>query len=407
VALGYCLGARTPYAAVRVVEPAQMVEFQHGQRSASYYFDWSGIEPFRGTQKEFARALHRAFLDGVACRASGEDASVAYLSGGLDSRCLTAALLTLGKPVSTINYAPAGSQDLVLGRLAAEKLGTRHLEFPRGALDFRDRGVESYLAWQASQAAHDLRPAPMRVWAGFAGETVLAPTNISEAAAVALSKQDLLGAIAAFLARAGTAPSGWLIKPVWRTRLSEELSQSVAAEVERHDIADPHRRFHTFLVLNEPRGMLSRHFEELDERRLRYILPFLDTRFVALALSAPLEWLLRHRFYYRWLDEFQEAVRSVPWQAYPWSLPCPLQVPLGLRRQWDEDWFTAAERREEEERLMARVRCDLRRAAFPSQILNRMAIMAAYGLARIGVRRYLYMLRVARAFVQISADIYE
>jgi asparagine synthase (glutamine-hydrolysing) len=383
------------------------VEVRKGERSASYYFDWGGIEPFPGTEDEFARALHHAFLDSVASRAEGEEACVAYLSGGLDSRCLTAALLALGKPVDTINYAPAGSEDSVLGRLAAAALGTRHFEFAEGVLDFWDRGIDSYLAWQALPATHEVRPAPMRVWAGFGGDTVMAPTNVSESVAAALGKDDSRGAIAAFLARAGTAPSGWVMKPAWRARFSEELLQSIAAEIQRMGIADSRRGFHTFLVLNEPRGVLARHFEELDERPLRYILPFLDTRVVALALSGRLEWLLRHRFYYRWLNEFQVAVKSVPWQAYPWSLPCPLPAPPGLRRQWEDGWFSASDQRRAEKILMDCVRDDLRRPGFPVQILNRNAIIAAYGLACIGVRRYLYMLRVARAFVQMAAKSYD
>lgn len=403
-ALGFTLGDRTAYGALKVVPPGHALVFERGPAHLSpkprRYASWSRSDPQgRGWREDHAaRSLSQAFAAAVERR----PASVAYLSGGLDSRCVAAQLARSSREVHTINFAPAGSADLALGALAARALGTRHFEDSGGAPDFWVRSVSSVRAWCDSQG---VAADGIRVATGFGGESVLAPTNITEAIAADMragrseaAMERFLGGCAALRSRA--------LQAVWRRALPRLLMDSALEELARYPAADPAQSFHLFLLHNEVRGALARHFADLATRRLHWLLPFLDRHVVAIALQAPTDALLRHRFYYRWLQEFGDAVSAVPWQAYPGSLPCPVPTPPGLRDQWAGGWLDAAAHRADLDGLVARVVQSMRRPGFPDGLLDRRVVWLACLLVRMGVHRFEHVLRLADGCTGRAARIY-
>lgn len=403
----FALGDHTPYAAIRVVEPGQIVDIDASGIRRSNYWSWDTVGEQAVDEAAFSRRLHAAFGEAVAVRSVGEAEPVSFLSGGLDSRCLVAALRMAGKPVHTINYAPAGSADLVLGRLAAEALQTHHFEASNGFPDyFSDCRVEAYDQWRQGPGCPRPQHKRARIWAGFGGEALLAPTDITEPMLAAMRAGKLDEAIDHYLSRAGAGLHRRLFRERWRQRLTDALRASLRREIERHTCRDPARRFHLYLLLNLCRGGLVGHFENLDLRPLDFVLPFYDTALVRLVLGYPLDELLRHRFYYRWLQEFQPEVANVPWQAYPWSLPCPLPIPPGLRDQWRDGWYSLDQRKAALRRLLDQVRADLADPRFPSALIDRSVVIAAYVLGRLGIGRYDYLLRSARVFVRHAAANY-
>ena len=54
----------------------------------------------------------------------------------MDSRLIVSSLRQLDVKVSSINFAPPGSQDLLYGRIAANAAGTQHVEFDDGGFSF-------------------------------------------------------------------------------------------------------------------------------------------------------------------------------------------------------------------------------------------------------------------------------
>lgn len=403
-ALGFTLGERTAYGALKVVPPGHALVFERGPAHpvprARRYANWSLTDPqARGWRDDLAaQSLSEAFAASVARR----PASVAYLSGGLDSRCVAAQLARSGREVHTINFAPSGSADLALGALSARALGTRHFEDTRGAPDFWVRSVSSVRSWCSSQG---LAADGIRVATGFGGESVLAPTNITAAIATDMRVGRARAAMERFLGNCGALRSRAL-RPVWRQALPGLLMDSALEELARYPAADPAQSFHLFLLHNEVRGALARHFADLATRRLHWLLPFLDRDVVAIALQAPTDALLRHRFYYRWLQEFGHAVTAVPWQAYPGSLPCPVPAPPGLRDQWSDGWLDAASRRADLDGLVARVAQSLRRPGFPDGLLDRRVVWLGCLLVRMGVDRFEHVLRLADGCTGRAARIY-
>lgn len=402
-ALGFALGARTPYADIRVVEAGHQVEYATAGPRAAPYFTWDEIEEQTEDERTFSKRLHDAFVDAVAARLGPERDAVAFLSGGLDSRCVVSALRHLGRTVHTINFAPAGSVDHTLGRMAADGLKTHHFELNDGSLDFWERMVESFAQWRNRAGSASELAEASRVWTGFAGDTVLAPTNITENMVAALRAQRVDAAIDDHLGRVGGRLSPRLFAPGRGRQILDGFRQSLHDELARRTGADPAQRFRVHQLVNEARGNLAGHFEHLDLRRLDFVMPFYDAQVVSLALSCPIDRVLRHRFYYRWLQDFQSPVAEIPWQTYPWSLPCPHPLPRGLRSQWPSGWYDRKARRAELRLLLSRTRSDLASGDFPETLLNRPAIAAAYALARLGVTRYTYLLHGANIFVRYAA----
>jgi asparagine synthase (glutamine-hydrolysing) len=324
---------------------------------------------------------------------------IAHLSGGLDSRCVAALLRAQSAEVHSVNFAPAGSADLVLGRLAAEQLGTRHFEYSEGGTDFWERMIAAHRVWLDKLPPHERPPRPARIWTGFAGETVLAPTNLTAAIVATMRRGQVDAAVKLYLQRTGGELSRRLFVRTRRDALARILRTSVHDELARRSSADAARRMHVYQLLNEPRGNLARHHEDLDLRRIEFTIPFCDPKVVSVALSWQIEPMLRHRFYYRWLARFPPAVRAVAWQAYPWSVPCPIPMPArGLRYQWVEDWIHHKERRAELRRLVAQCTADMAHPRFPRELLDRHALRLACMLAHWGIERYAYLLRHALVF---------
>lgn len=401
--LGHPLGPGTPYAGARSVEGGQCVTLDLGGVRVRQYHDWDTIGPAVAAADGDTAGVHRAACAAVRRRLGDERRVVAHLSGGLDSRCVVALLRAAGAEVHTINYAPSGSADVVLGRDAAARLGTQHFEAAGGPSDFWARMISSHADWRRSLGPLPVPARPGRIWTGFAGESVMAPTGLSAEMLQALREGRPDAAIGAHFARLGAGLSARLFRRRLRASIVAGLHSSTRDELARRGGADPAQRLRLHVLLNEVRGNLAAHHEDLDLRRIELTLPFCDAELVAATLAQPIDALLGHRFYYRWLQDLPAAVSATAWQAYPWSEPCPIPLPPDLRTQWDGGWLGRDGARAEREQALAQITADLADPAFPDQVLDRHMLALARQLTRAGTSRYLHLFRAARVFVRYAA----
>jgi hypothetical protein len=400
--LGYTLGDRTPFQRIKCVRPSEVVAFDGVGCVRRRYAEWPAGADATVAETDAIPILAERFVAAAAERAGG-DSALAYLSGGLDSRCVVAALARGGRRVQTINFAPPGSADLILGAEAAGALGTQHFEHHDGSADFWDRTVESVRAWRAKHSA--IGP-DTPVAAGFGGEGVLAPTNITAEMIEAARAGRIDRAIELYLRDFSNGVAVRLLRPHWRERLPELLVGSMHDEVRTLTTGDPAVGVRKLVLLNEPRGHLAGHYENLDLRRVEWTLPFLDARVLDIAIRLPVDSLLQHRFYYKWMHALGPAVASVPWQAYPSSLPCPLPCPVGVRDQWSQGWHENDVRRRELRQLARRVLGQMADERFPGALLDRRVLRLACWAARLGFARFEYLLQAADTFAQKAARVY-
>ena len=391
----YPLGDRMPYANVRRIRAAEIVTVDPRSVTRSTYWRWDAIPVSQEPLDVLAARAHRAFERAVARRQDDPRGPLAYLSGGLDSRAVVAALVSQGRVPQTWNFARRGTLDHALGAAMAARLGTRHHERPKP----EGARTPDYAQMMADALAGSV-PAPPQggggqlVWAGEGGSVALGHVHMHAQVVERMRAGDVDGAIEEFFAREDLLVPLKLFAPSAARRVSGVVREGVHDELERLSLAEPGRRFHLFLLLNDQRRKLTRHFESIDRHRVELQLPFFDSAFLAVVLSVPVDACLGHRFYSLWFAQLDPRVREVPWQTYPGHDPCPLPLPEGLTYQWNAD-YQRRERAAERKALLRRVWQMLRSADFPHGMLSRGRILGAAALHAARLRDYEYALDAA------------
>lgn len=398
VGLGYALGDQTPYAQIKALRPAQIIKFNSGGVSSETYYRWDAIEPSPKPESELLSQVHQAFEAAVARRIGNDTATTAYLSGGLDSRCIVAELRTKGVEVHTYNFARPSTQDLIFGREFARRVGSIHSEIPKGSGDMvPDYSQLMADAILARAKAGEMPEHPNLVWSGEGGSVALGHVHLTEEMVAWMRAGDDDRVIAEYIRRESAAVPMRLFNNNVSAELANITEQGIKAEIARFKSADPARNFYLFLLTNDQHRKLARHFENIDIHRLEFQLPFFDSDLLAAIIALPIDICLRHQFYVKWLSLLAPAVTSVPWQVYPGHELCPLSIPQDLAYQW-EATHQAAERltqRRRESRIAAEM---LRAEDFPKELLNKRDLTAATLIHRTGIRNYQYLLGPAAIF---------
>lgn len=402
VSFGYCLGERTPFEGVYLLRPAHVLDVADGAVQARPYFGWHDSSPPTADAEDPLERLQQVFAEGIRLRLNGQKAVIAQLSGGLDSRCVVAALREQGAHVHSINFSPPGSADLVLGQLTAQALGTQHFEVTDGPLSMRGRSVDAHERL-LTHLGHDSEiDQPCAIWSGVGGESVLSQPEMSSNLVAALEAGDVHRAVSLYLPLLKVAFPARLFQPQVRARLSSFLVECLHHELGTTGKGSLVRAFNVLRMTEHLRGPLRNRFEEQDIHRLEYVKPLCDPDLVACALDIPLHDTLRHRLYYRWLETFELPVGRIPWQAYPGSDPCPIPLPHGLRNQWAGGWFSPKELAAQRKKEWARFADELRSPFFPAHTLSRRNLWIALALGRLGVHRHQYLLQGAMPIIGFS-----
>lgn len=388
----------TPVENVVSLRDGQWASIDRQRDIRSFYWRWSvegAITPDSDVDTA-SRRLHGTFLDALRLRRGTRTQVTAFLSGGLDSRCVVAGLRQLGTEVQSLNFAPAGSADAVLGSKVAEALGTRHTELTGTDPDAHGRMAQSVHVFRRQLGPLGEQP----MWGGAGGQTVLAPTNLNEAVARNIRAGNTVNAIRTLMAIESIELPRRLLRAEPYQRWHDHPEKALSKAIAQLNFPDVARSLHLAVMIGESRTFARYTFEDLDQIRFEQVMPFFDSEFVSASLRLPFDLLLHHRFYYGWLKHFPEGAWQVPWQAYPTSLPCPLPSIPGLRTQW-QSYFTNAERRELTRRKLAQARQDIRCHHFPDWLLNKPTLWLAYLAGVLGIDRWTYLLTAMRPFVQL------
>jgi asparagine synthetase B (glutamine-hydrolysing) len=393
--LGYPLAHRTPYAGISMLRAGELVKVERNAIKTSQYFRWDDIEQDPRSEADQLDEAHDIFARAVQLRNRADKTTVAYLSGGLDSRCAVAALRAMKVDVHTFNFALPGTQDYVFGNEFAEKTGTLHTASPKehGDLtpDYSELLAESELRHKP------LPERPKIAWSGEGGSVALGHVHLSGEVVDLLRAGRTDEAIDTFLKIEGASVTRRLLQPDINSAVGDALQRGIREELDWFRCADPARSFYLFLLLNDQRRKLTEHFEYIDFHRLEFQLPFFDAEFLALIVSLPIDSCLRHGFYTKWLTRFSPVVTQVPWQTYPGHKPCPVPIKADVAYQWDAGYQKeqqAVLRRE----LLKQARQILRSPYFPDWLLKKSFLRLATLIYRTGLRDYSYVIQTASKF---------
>lgn len=403
VGLDYPLADRTPYAGISLLKPAEVLQVAKGKISRRCYWRWDEIEVSPQSEQARLAVVFDHFQSAVNRRIRNDRATTTYLSGGLDSRCVVAALSQSRIRLDTVNFAKPGTQDYYCGNQFAERIESTHQSLPRDdrghAPDFSllmANAIEGFNE-KSDHGRQLLAERPQLVWSGEGGSCLLGHIHQSEAIIELMRAGDVGGAIDAYVEMEQIHISPRLFRAHALTNVHELIKQGIREELEQLHCADPGRNFYIFLMLNDQRRKLKSHFENIDQHRLEFQLPFFDGQFVSSIMGTELDLCIRHKFYNKWLLQFPPVVAEVPWQAYPGHERCPLPVPPELGYQWD-DSRQAKEDASQKQRVLKQATELLRAADFPDKILNRRNLRLAAWIHARGWRDYRYAFQAAQIY---------
>jgi hypothetical protein len=399
VALGFPLADRTPRANISALKSAEILEVTKSRISRHCYWRWDELEASSDSEPVHLAEVYERFQTAVARRIRNDRATVAYLSGGLDSRCVVAALANQGLRVHTFNFARPDTQDQIFGDAFAREIGAVHEAIPKEAGDHVP-DYSSLLARSWSASRKRLSEPALRsslAWSGEGGSVLLGHVHMNQAIVELMRAGKIEAAIEEFCRREYVHIPAKLLKPKTFRTVASLVKEGVRSELNTFHSKDAARNFYLFLMLNDQRRKLAGHFENIDLHRLEFQLPFFDSALIAAIIKVPIELCLTHKFYTKWLQCFQPVVTSVPWQSYPGHEPCPLPAPPGLVYQWDEK-DQPVERASENKRLMKHVAELLSASDFPNEILSKRNLRLASWIHSLGWRDYGHVIKAAQIY---------
>lgn len=397
---GYPLGNATPYQGIKMLLPCEVATHHEGELTISKYFEWDKLTPLRDTEETSVNNTDQLFKDAVRRRLQGDQTTFAYLSGGLDSRCVVAALVAANVHTYTFNFSLEKTQDQAFANAYANQVGTIHQEIPTNPGP--NWSAVMAQAWRDSPHRNAQQPQrPKVVWTGEGGSVGLGHVYITPEIVQQLRAGNTEGAIDTFLEQQKKIIASRILAPPWSMQFKGHLRKKLLQELASiEDQSDPVRTFYIFLNLNGPRRHLFTHFESIDQHRLEYQMPFYDSELMEYLTAAPVDPFLYHRLYVHWLDSFGPAVKQVPWQSYPGHVACSVDIPEDLPDQWTAP-TTIEHQATQKTDLLTRSANMLADKDFPTQLLRKNYLHITWWAWKLKVRDYSYALEAALAYYQI------
>lgn len=399
--LGIPLGTRTAYRDVALMDAAEVIQISPQHVRRMQYWRWDDIKPTALEPSALLQEAATRFRRAVVRRNRGDRRTLAFLSGGLDSRGIVATLRSLDVEVHTFNLAPPGTVDQALGAQFANVVGTFHQDAPMDPDEDAKFAATLARAWGTSQARQQqpvLRP--QLAWSGDGGSVGVGHVYMTKEIVALLRAGHLEAAVQVYLNRERAKVLIRLFKSDLVEQLTSLPFEGVRQELQNLHTTDPGRGFYLFLMLNDQRRHLAEHFEHIDLHRIELQLPYYDGDFIELMVSSPVDLCLRHGFYNQWLQYLPPSMLQVPWQAYPDHEPCPLPIPENLIYQWGPQTYFSNFRDAQKQRLLEETRQLLKAKDFPGTILNKSYLRLATWVYRFGLRDTSHVLQVARSVCQ-------
>ena len=393
LAFGFPLADRTRLELCKRLFEAEIVECRPGNYTRQQYHRWGSDIDQDISLDEAADRANKVFLCAVNDRlkATGKAEHFAFLSGGMDSRLIVNALCSTSAAAPiTLNVAPADTLDAKLGNRAASFFQTNHYALPASSeslLLSLDQGVARI---QAEHPGVDNK----LWWSGDGGSVGLGYVYLTE-------KTGSTGPRSTeSLAQALIEHNNWRIseralKNGWR-HLGKLPLQGVVDELKRYAHLPVEKQAFAFLLFNDQRRHLDKHFASLEQRSFDLILPFFDDRFVQQILNIPTAHLLLHRLYNKLFSRHFPANHDIPWQAYPGHEPCPFPDDTSGRYQWDE-WADRSSIRSAQKKAAGTALRTLVSGKTPEQVSSLNLLLASL-ITYSGARDMRYVLEVSEHF---------
>lgn len=321
---GVPLGDRTENRKIKVLRNGEMLVCENGITKRQYYFRWDSLPEINTPEPQLGAELFDIFSKAVSIRSRSLEDINAFLSGGLDSRCVVAVLKKIGKTINSFNFSKPGEKDLHLAEAFAEAVNINFRPVLRPQKNWSWGGL-MVDALQSARAAVGNKKTGFLVFSGDGGSVGLGRVYIKEEDISYLSKFGEIAFSKRFITDKKKMPPVSYLNDHKKEEVLASLTQSMARELSEIDCSDAGKKLFLFFLQNDQRRHLHNHYEDILTHGIELLVPFMDKRFCEAVVSAPAKLFLYHKFYHHWLNFFPVTTRSVPWQTYPDHLKCPVE----------------------------------------------------------------------------------
>ncbi len=333
LAFGYCLSDRTQYEYIKRLDCGELLITKGNSLSISKYWDWNKGED---NNTESVGDIYKVFEEAVKIRQGKNNNAIAFLSGGLDSRAIAAQVNLNVKNLYTFNFSTSRSQDSECAKLFAVEAKLLHSEKLFPTLVFPNWAQLISDEISNMKTKFDIDTNQKLVWSGDGGSVGIGYVYIDEKSIENIVKGDITESVRYFLLKNKiTLPTVFFNKKHSHS-INSVLVESVEKEISKY-IETPTKAMYRFLMSNDQKRHLGRHFETICQHKVEFLLPFFDSNFLEKINAVPANELMYHKFYMRWFNFFPRVSRSVSWQTYPKHEACPIAPSENLTYQWSKD----------------------------------------------------------------------
>ena len=392
---GMPLGDRTNFLEAKRLLAAEAVVIDPNYTRRFLYWSWDSIRP--ATDVGIVERLYESFIKAITLRLRGDRSAFAFLSGGLDSRCIVAGLARQGAAVYTLNISGSGTQDRALGLQFAQALGTRHLECDAMQGPWWKSVASGVTALQAVTAPESSLPErPGLIWNGDGGSFGFGHIHLTQEI-VDLARTGDRAALAKEFMSYNYWSLGWrqILRRGWSEDLCAQVEQRFRSEMCRAAPADPGRVPYFFLLFNDQRRKLDSLQQNADLIRAEMLTPFFDIEFLSNVAAAKIDRFIGHKLYVEWLRLFQPTVHAIPWQAYPGHVGSSVPVPVGLAYQWDHTSRVTPVDRTYPLTMLGKI---IQSSMMPGWLIRREVALIASVLTLLGISNYRYLIESVDVF---------
>jgi len=315
LAVGYLLGNRAWFEGVELVPPGTVLTWDIAQHvlAKRRYWWWDRIEPTTvgRAEDELADEVGLRFRQAVERRCRATEGLGVFLSGGLDSRAIVAAIPTPGEEIETLTFGQRGCTDARIARAVARVKGAKHSFWEITAENWlapRLRGVwftegqYSILHMHGIEARERVRQLFRVNINGFAGDLILGASYLHEASCLDRVIPRYVAGVM------GCDPE----------LLTDLDSYRSLGKCDYYFLDNRVRRFTLMGTVNWMTVIHDRH-------------PFLDNDLIELVYSLPDRQRFQNRLYSRMLlRTFPAYFRTIPWQKTGVPISYPHIVQRGI-----------------------------------------------------------------------------
>lgn len=336
-AFSFPLAERTPYEGIKILRESEILIANHSGTTLKNYGDWTIKDKCSDHPTEAAAHIYAVFQEAINIRVNRDQRVYSFLSGGMDSRAIVATLISMGRHVEALNFSSTDSQDQRYAQLLAAEAG------PLCRLHCLPGGNYpnfSFLALAAKtsleQRAPTLVDRPQFIWSGDGGSVGLGHVYMDQKMIDYGHQDDLTTAVQHFFEFNHISLAQGILTASARKLLPSLLRDNVMAEINRYPREDIGRRIYLFLLFNDQRRHLFKHFETIDQHGLELLTPFFDSKFLKAVAATPANWGISHRLYAKFFNYLPAFALKTPWQTYPGHETCPIPRDQTASYQWDK-----------------------------------------------------------------------